>query len=133
MKIGELAEISGFGAKAIRYYERIGLLPGTRREANGYRAYGPDAVKRLGFVRHAQAAGLSLREVGQVLAIRDEGRAPCVHVRGLLDHHLAEIDRRLAELGAARAELATLAKRAEGVDPAACPEDLICSILVPDS
>lgn len=133
MRIGELAEFSGFGVKAIRYYERIGLLPGTRREANGYRSYGPDAVQRLGFVRHAQAAGLSLREIGQVLAIRDEGRAPCVHVRGLLDRHLAEVDRRLAELTATRAELATLAKHAESVDPAACPEDLICSILVAGS
>jgi DNA-binding transcriptional MerR regulator len=49
---------------------------------NGYRSYDRDALVRLRFVQHAQAAGLTLREISQVLAIRSDGRAPCVHVRG---------------------------------------------------
>jgi len=92
MRIGELAEAAGLGTKAIRYYERIGLLPATRREPNGYRSYEAEALQRLAFIRRAQAAGLTLREIGQVLAIRDEGRAPCVHVRQLLDKHMADIE-----------------------------------------
>jgi MerR family copper efflux transcriptional regulator len=130
VKTGELAEASGVPAKTIRYYEEIGLLPPAEREANGYRSYERDALPRLRFVQHAQAAGLTLREISQVLAIRSEGRAPCVHVRGLLHHHLEQIDARLAELRATRRELQVLARHAETVDPAACPEDVICSILV---
>ena len=130
MKIGELAERSGFSSKTIRYYEEIGLLPLPEREPNGYRSYGGDALRRLRFVQHAQAAGLTLREIGQVLAIRSEGRAPCVHVRELLRRHLAQIDERLAELRSTRHELHDLARHADAVDPAACPEDVICSILV---
>ena len=130
MKIGELSDRSGFSAKTIRFYETIGLLPTPEREANGYRTYGRDALRRLRFVEHAQGAGLTLREIGQVLAIRSEGRAPCVHVRDLLHHHLAQIDARVAELRAMRKELLELADRANSIDPAACPEDVICSILL---
>jgi DNA-binding transcriptional MerR regulator len=130
MKIGELAERSGVPAKTIRYYEEIGLLPPAEREANGYRTYDEDALQRLRFVQHAQAAGLTLREISQVLAIRSEGRAPCVHVRELLHRHLEQIDARLGELRATRRELQDLARYAETVDPAACPEDVICSILM---
>ena len=130
MKIGELAESSGVPAKTIRYYEEIGLLHPAEREANGYRSYDRDALQRLRFVRHARAAGLSLREIGQVLAIRSEGQAPCVHVRELLRHHLEQIDVRLVELRATRRELQSLARHAETVDPASCREDVICSILV---
>ncbi|MHB1709920.1 MAG: heavy metal-responsive transcriptional regulator [Acidimicrobiales bacterium] len=130
MKIGELADVTGFPAKTIRYYEQIGLLPAPEREANGYRSYGKDAVQRLRFVQHAQSAGLTLREIAQVFAIRSEGRAPCVHVRDLLRHHLDQIDNRLAELRATRRELQDLTRHADSVDSAACSEDAICSILV---
>ncbi len=130
MKIGELAESSGVTAKTIRYYEEIGLLPPAEREANGYRLYDRGALQRLRFVQHAQAAGLSLKEIMQVLMIRFEGRPPCVHVRELLCHHLEQIGARRAELRATRRELQDLARHAETVDPASCPEDVICSILV---
>ena len=130
MQIGELADVTGFPTKTIRYYEQIGLLAPPEREANGYRSYGTDAAQRLRFVQHARSAGLTLREIAQVLAIRSEGRAPCVHVRNLLHHHLEQIDARLAELRAAKRELQGLLRHADSVDPAACPEDVICSILV---
>ncbi len=130
MQIGELADVTGFPTKTIRYYEQIGLLAAPEREANGYRSYGTDAAQRLRFVQHARSAGLTLREIAQVLAIRSEGRAPCVHVRNLLHHHLEQIDARLAELRAAKRELQGLVRHADSVDPAACPEDVICSILV---
>ncbi len=129
MRIGELATRSGLATKTIRFYEEIGLLPPPEREHNGYRAYGESALQRLLFVRHAQAAGLTLREIAQVLAIRSDGQAPCVHVRGLLQCHLSRVDARLEELRATRAELEHLIGYAESVDPATCPEDLVCAIL----
>ncbi|MDA8262843.1 MAG: heavy metal-responsive transcriptional regulator [Actinomycetota bacterium] len=129
MRIGELAASSGLAPKTIRFYEEIGLLPPAEREHNGYRAYDESAIQRLLFVRHAQAAGLTLREIAQVLAIRSEGLAPCVHVRGVLQRHLSQVDSRLAELQATRAELEEAIRFAESVDPASCSEDQVCSIL----
>ncbi len=130
MKIGELAERTGVPTKTIRYYEGIGLLPEPEREFNGYRSYGDEMVKRLKFVRNGQSAGLTLREIGQVLEIRSQGRAPCAHVRDLLHRHLEQIEIQTAELEAAKRELEQLAIRANSTDPAACPECDICSILV---
>ena len=131
MKIGELASRSGVTAKTIRFYDEIGLLPPADRQQNGYRVYDEAALRQLLFVRHAQAAGLTLREVAQVLAIRSEGRPPCVHVTGVLHQHLSQVETRLAELQATRDELEDLIRFAEDVDPASCPEDMICAILAP--
>ncbi len=130
MKIGEVAEASGFSVKTIRYYEEIGLLPPPDREANGYRFYDDTIIQRLRFVERAQTAGLTLREIGQVFAMRTEGRAPCLHVRELLHKHLIQIDERITQLQATRRELQDLAQRAETADPAECPEDAICAIIV---
>lgn len=132
MKIGELSERAGVSAKTIRYYEDIGVLPVPKREFNGYRWYGEEGIQRLQFVQHARAAGLTLREIGQVLEIRSQGRAPCVHVRDLLRYHLEQIEVQVAELKAAKRELKRLAIRAAATDPEACQEGVICSILVQD-
>ena len=73
MKIGELARCGGTTTKTIRFYEQAGVLPAPARTPSGYREYEPEFVDRLEFIRRAQAAGLSLQEVRQVLAIADRG------------------------------------------------------------
>ncbi len=85
MLIGELAERSGVPAKTIRYYEDLDILPPPRRTVGGYRDYDDAAVDRLRFVRAAQAAGLTLAEIRNVVALRDDGIAPCSHVIALLE------------------------------------------------
>ena len=120
VKIGEVAERSGVPAKTIRFWEDQHLLPAPARTPAGYRDYDPPIVKRLAFIRHAQAAGLSLEHIRQVLDIRDSGQPPCVHVAGLIARRLAEVEARLAELARARDQLAALAVRAEAQDPADC-------------
>ena len=77
-------------------------------------------MERLAFIRHAQAAGLTLEHIRQVLDIRDGGQPPCVHVTGLITQRLGEVDARLAELALARDQLAALAARAAAQDPADC-------------
>ena len=84
MRIGELAEQAGISTKAIRYYEQIGILAPPARTTSGYRAYDHAALGRLGFVRAAQALGLTLGEIRQIIAFRDQGAAPCSHVAALL-------------------------------------------------
>jgi DNA-binding transcriptional MerR regulator len=129
MRIGDLAAMSGLSTKTIRFYEQAGLLPPPPRTSSGYRDYPPQATRRLGFVRHAQAAGLSLAEIRGVLALRDSGEAPCTHVSGLIQQHLAEIEQRLAELRKTRTALRDLARRAADTDPSTCSDTDICTIL----
>ena len=127
MKIGEVAERSGVPAKTIRFWEDHRLLPAPARTPVGYREFDPAILERLAFIRHAQAAGLTLEHIRQVLDIRDEGQPPCVHVAGLIARRLAEVEARLTELARARDQLAALAARAAAQDPADCRG--YCSII----
>jgi MerR family transcriptional regulator, copper efflux regulator len=127
MKIGEAAGRSGVPAKTIRFWEDQHLLPAPARTPAGYRDYDPAILERLAFIRHAQAAGLTLEHIRQVLDIRDGGQPPCVHVTGLIALRLAEVEARLAELARTRDQLAALAARAGAQDPADCRG--YCSII----
>lgn len=129
MRIGELAELTGVPAKTIRYYETIDVLPRPERLANGYRDYGRAAEVRLGFIRDAQAAGLSLREIASILSLRDEGKATCGHVLALLEGHLADLDRRITALRQTRDQLETLVNRARTLDPADCIDPIRCQVI----
>ena len=127
IRIGEIAGRAGVPAKTIRFWEDQGLLPPPGRTPAGYRDYDPAVLDRLAFIRHAQAAGLTLAGIRQVLAIRDSGQPPCTHVTDLIARRLAEVDARLAELTRTRDQLVVLAARAAAQDPADCRG--YCSII----
>jgi MerR family copper efflux transcriptional regulator len=131
MKIGELAESSGFTTKTIRYYESIGLLDEPSRTSGGYRSYGADVVERLEFIRQAKASGLSLTEIGSILEIKDDGGQSCEHTRALLDAHLRSLDARIDELRMARDQLSRLSERAALLDPAQCTDSNRCQVIAP--
>jgi len=98
LKIGQLAQQVGVTAKAIRFYEVKRVLPRPTRGANGYRLYGHDALETLTFVKQAAGLGLTLAEIRDIIAIRQGGRPPCVHVRRLLQDKARELDRKLRDL-----------------------------------
>jgi len=129
VRIGELAEQAGISTKAIRYYEQIGILTPPARTSSGYRHYDQTALGRLGFVRAAQALGLSLGEIRQIIAFRDDGQAPCAHVTELVQRRAAELEGRIAELQQLRGELQHLAQRAARLDPKQCTPERVCHII----
>ncbi len=129
MRIGELAELAGISTKAIRYYEQVGILAPPARTPSGYRSYDQRALGRLEFVRAAQAVGLTLGEIRQIIAFRDDGQAPCAHVTDLLQRHAADLDRRIRELRQLRGELRQLAERAATLDPERCPPERVCHLI----
>src|SRR5262249_40680181 len=98
LKIGEVSARSGLSVKALRYYGDIGIVRPHRRTRSGYRLYNPDVLKHLAFVRSAQALGLSLGEIREVIAMRDRGEAPCSHVLALIQRRAEELDERIVEL-----------------------------------
>ncbi|MGH3862685.1 heavy metal-responsive transcriptional regulator [Actinokineospora sp.] len=132
MKIGELAAHSGATTKTIRFYEQTGVLPEPARTSAGYRDYGPEFIDRLQFVRRAQAAGLSLREVRQVLVIHDGGEAPCGHVRHVLGERLDQVRAQIAELVTLETHLEALLAHAEQGGPTDHDQTAICWILEGD-
>lgn len=118
LRVGELAAAAGVAPDTIRYYERAGLLPPPKRTAGGYRAYGADAVDRLRFIQGGQRLGLRLREIGDLLAIRDTGVCPCEPAEQLLRRRLSELDAEMARLAAMRAEMVAMV---EALPSADCP------------
>lgn len=133
MRIGELAARTGLTTKTLRFYESAGVLPAPQRRPSGYRAYDEGAVDRLAFVRAAQAAGLTLAEIRDVIAVRDGVGAPCHHVVALLDAHAADLDRRIAELVTLRADVERLRRRAGTLDPATCSPAAVCQVIPTDA
>ncbi|WP_326554898.1 MerR family transcriptional regulator [Micromonospora sp. NBC_01813] len=118
MRVAELAAAVGLSPDTIRYYERAGLLPPPGRTAAGYRMYQFDAVDRLRFVQGCQRLGLRLREIADLLAVRDTGVCPCEPAEQLLRRRMAEVDAELARLSALRAEMAAMAA---ALPSAGCP------------
>ena len=99
LRIGELAARSGLTPDALRYYERLGLMPRARRTAGGFRVYPVDATERIEFIKQAQANGLTLVEIGKLLGFRDRGgRDRCRQIQKLLDRKIEDLDVKLAQL-----------------------------------
>lgn len=124
--IGRAAAAAGLTIKTLRYYEAVGLLPPPNRTESGYRVYSPAEVRRLGFIVKAKRLGLTLREIRGILAIRDGGEVPCIHVQHLLQRKARDVESRIAELNALRRELQRLACRCgreirQGGQAAVCP------------
>jgi DNA-binding transcriptional MerR regulator len=128
LTVGRIAAATGLSPKAVRLYETHGLIDPPERTAAGYRTYTDDAVPVLGFIRQAQALGLSLKEIKDILDLQRSGEQPCGLVTDLLDRHLADIDRRIADLEALRA---TLRQARAQADQAADRGDeaLVCRII----
>lgn len=129
MQIGEVAQRVGLATSVIRFYEDKGLLPEPERTESGYRDYERGVLDRIRFIRAGQAVGLTLRELNEVLQIRDRGESPCRHVTELLDARIHEIDQRIKELRALRKDLTGLRSTAAVLDPADCPPESVCRII----
>ena len=116
MRIGELAGQLGVTTKAIRFYERIGLLPDPPRTPSGYRSYEEADVDRLVFIKTAQRLGLTLDEIKEIIAFRDRGEQPCGYVADVLQRQVTDLDARIREMRALRDELRRLqASAAQGM------------------
>jgi DNA-binding transcriptional MerR regulator len=103
--IGEVAAKSGLTRKALRLYERAGILPPTRRTAAGYRVYGQDTLALLAFVTQARRLGFRLDEIKRITALKRSGRTPCTHVIDLVHLKLENIERALADLAEVRGQM----------------------------
>ncbi|MBN8994607.1 MAG: helix-turn-helix domain-containing protein [Rhizobiales bacterium] len=108
LAIGELSRRTEVKVPTIRYYEQIGLLPAAPRSEGGQRRYGPDEVKRLNFIRHARELGFEIDDIRHLLDLTARPQDSCHEADSIARRHLADIERRIAELTALRNELSRM-------------------------
>ncbi|MTD59355.1 MerR family transcriptional regulator [Amycolatopsis sp. RM579] len=87
MRIGELSHATGVSTRALRYYEEQGLIH-SQRLANGYRAYGPEAIETVEFIQDLFAAGLSSQILRDIMPCITEGhdQAACTDLMAQVQH-----------------------------------------------
>lgn len=105
LSIGDLAKRTGTKVETIRYYERIDLLPVPARTRSNYRSYDDGHLGRLSFIRRARDLGFPLDQVRELLELADQRDRSCEAVDVIARQHLAEVERKIADLNALRDEL----------------------------
>jgi len=116
--IGKLAAAAAVSVETVRFYQREGLLNVPDRQG-GFRHYGHEYLRRLMFIRKAQAAGFSLNEIKTLLALdSSEDRK---EVRALAQARIKKLDSRISELQQARDSLQKLASHCDAGIPGPCP------------
>lgn len=111
LRIGDLARATNTKVETIRYYEQIELLPAPSRTGGNFRAYAPEHLGRLSFIRRARDLGFTLDEVRELLSLSDQKRRSCEAVDAIARQHLADVDRKIADLKSLRTELDSIINR----------------------
>lgn len=108
MRIGELAKATHTKVETIRYYEREGILPPADRTDGNYRDYSPTHLGKLIFIRRSRNLGFSMAQVRSLLEMSGDDDHPCEQVDTMARQHLDDINRKIVDLTALRAELSQL-------------------------
>ena len=119
--IGEAASQSGVSAKMVRHYESLGLLPPVHRTDAGYRQYGDKQIHTLRFIRRARTLGFSMAEIAELLKLWQNQQRASADVKRIALAHVADLERRIAEMQAMRQTLAQLAHCCAGDSRPDCP------------
>lgn len=114
LKIGDLARMTNTKVVTIRYYEKIGLLAEPERGPGNYRAYSEGALDRLRFIRRCRGLGFPLDQIRELLALSSDAAQPCDEVDRLTADHLAEVERKIADLTRLAGELRRISASCQG-------------------
>jgi Hg(II)-responsive transcriptional regulator len=104
----ELASRGGVNLATVRFYERRGLLPKPPRSTSGYRIFPDEAVRRIHFIKHAQALGFSLEEVQELVGLWLDDHTKCSDVRQRAEQKIAQVQERINALRAMKKALTRL-------------------------
>ena len=121
LNIGQAAARSGVSAKMVRHYESLGLLPTVHRSDAGYRQYGEKEVHTLRFIRRARTLGFSMAEIAELLKLWQNKRRASADVKRIAMAHVADLERRIAEMEAMKQTLGHLAHCCQGNSRPDCP------------
>ncbi|HJT75997.1 MAG TPA: MerR family DNA-binding protein [Gemmataceae bacterium] len=122
LTIGQIAQRAQVGVETVRFYERQGLLEEPARKESGYRQYTVDVVARLRFIRRAKELGFTLKEIGELLALRLDPDTSCAEVKGRAKAKIDDIDAKIRDLQRMGQALGKLVASCRGRGPiSACP------------
>jgi len=100
LHVTDLANQTGVTPATVRHYSRVGLLHPEREPENGYRLFSIDDVRRVEFIRQAQALGLKIGDIREILKTVELGETPCQQVRDLVEQRRASIRQEISQLQA---------------------------------
>jgi MerR family mercuric resistance operon transcriptional regulator len=122
LTIGQVARQAGVGIETIRFYERQGLLEPPARKESGYRQYDDEAVRRLQFIRRAKELGFTLKDIGELISLREDPEAGAGEIKARAQARLEEIEHKIADLQRMRDALLRLTTECRGQGPlSTCP------------
>jgi|TARA_R110000850_G_scaffold277075_1_gene422138 MerR family mercuric resistance operon transcriptional regulator len=116
-----LARATGCNLETIRYYESIGVMPEPPRDANGYRSYSDDHVRRLRFVMRSRDLGFSLEEIRGLLSLVDSNSQTCAEVEEIALAHLKDVRDKIADLQRIERALSDTVAQCSGTEVPECP------------
>ena len=114
MTIGEVAKGAAVGVETVRFYEREGLIKQPPRRESGYRAYPAETVDRVRFIKRAKELGFSLKEIGDLLALRLAPGATCGQIKRRAEAKIEDIEDRIRSLNRMKGALRNLTAACEG-------------------
>jgi DNA-binding transcriptional MerR regulator len=118
--IGRLAALTGVKIPTIRFYEQKDLVPPPCRTEGGQRRYDEIAVCRLHFIRHARDLGFGVEDIRQLLALSDQPALSCDAAEQIAQHHLQQVEGKIARLRLIRSELKRMIEACNGGFVAHC-------------
>ncbi|MFT6662887.1 Cu(I)-responsive transcriptional regulator [Maricaulis maris] len=120
MNVKDVSRATGLPSKTLRYYEEVGLVAPARAD-NGYRVYSETDVHKLAFVGRARSLGFSLDDCRALLSLYEDRSRASADVKALAIDHVAQVDRKLAEMTMIKSELQRLVLACHGDDRPDCP------------
>ena len=98
LRSGELARLTGVSPDTLRHYEKLGILPTSRRTKSGYRMFTPPSVARVLLAQRALQLGFTLKELSEIFRTLDNGGVPCHRVLTLTEEKLRSLSQQIEEL-----------------------------------
>lgn len=114
LSIGQVAKQLDIGVETVRYYEREGLLEEPARSPSGYRQYDDGVVKRLQFIRQAKAFGFTLKEIKELLSLRNSPGVDCAEIRSRAVKKIVEIRSKIESLDRIKSALEKMIQACPG-------------------
>ena len=121
MTIGQLAGHAKVTPRAIRHYERLGLIAAPVRTDANYRLFDSDSVSRIKFIAKCRSLGFSLPEIADFLRIMEDSEHTCAQVVEITRQHLRLVDTKISDLAEMRRTLAVNLARCTGAEVPDCP------------
>ena len=116
LQIGQVARESRVGVETIRFYENRGLIALPGRNQSGYRQYPESVIKQIQFIQHAKSLGFSLREVGELMRLKDKRDSSCSLIKQTALAKIADIQQKIDSLESMKMALQPLVAQCKASD-----------------